>query len=385
MAITIINSPSGEPTVQDDLWHIAASDNSGTTDMKYVFDVWVNRVQQIRVKQYPDPVNGQAYFNAAPIVRNGFSYEWFAPSSANGIYLVQPNASGEISQVYQVRYGEDVSGVTTTNIASGEVSGFNYVPPVFQRRVQDMTAVNNRFVSNRPRNITTRRGQRILIPFRDTGTAEYNIETYDHSNTLITTVQESAASRSGFWQLDIGEPGINTAHAGLIDDSVKYYKVWFTSNPADVVTVTLECNPKYTPYNIYFLNAWGMFDTACFGLVSKLTKDVERKSFSDRDFRQGPGAVTYYDSNNVYHESKINYSNKADHSLRLTMNAPTDGEWQWLAELLSSPQMFMEQDGYFYPVTIKNTTYEYSTYINNNLRPFEIDVEINQTRWSQLR
>jgi hypothetical protein len=67
------------------------------------------------------------------------------------------------------------------------------------------------------------------------------------------------------------------------------------------------------------------------------------------------------------------------------MNAPTDAEYEWLAELIDSPQVYFELDGYFYPVSIKNNNYEYSKYVNNRLRVFEVDIDINQTRYSQLR
>ncbi len=385
MAITIISSPAGEPSVQDDLWHIAASDNSGSVDMRYVFDVWVNGSQQIRVKQYPDPVTGQAYFNAGPIVRNGFSYQWFTPVNAvDNVYLVKPSASGEISQNYQVRYGEDVSGITSTNMASGETTAYNWIPPVFKRRTFDSTIKINRYLTNRPLSAKNVLGQKFLIPFSSDEDLNMEVDTYDHNNTIISNYVDPTPYASGYVQVDIGRDAIN-ARLGVeaIHYGVKYYDVSFVTDREYRIYNT--CSPKYTTYNLYFLNAWGMFDTAQFSLVSKLTKDMERKAFTERDYRQGSGAVTYYDGNGVYHESKINYANKADHSLRLTMDAPTDAEWQWLAELISSPQIYMEQDGYFYPVTIKNTNYEYNKYVNIGLRAFEIDLEINQTRWSQLR
>jgi hypothetical protein len=128
-----------------------------------------------------------------------------------------------------------------------------------------------------------------------------------------------------------------------------------------------------------------MYDTATFDLLSRLTSDVERKSFTQRDFRQAAASVTYFDANNVYNETKTNYENREVLSLRLTMDAPTDNEFVWLSELITSPQIYMEQDGYYYPVTLKNNTYEYSKYINNRLRPFEVDIDINQTRQRQLR
>jgi hemoglobin/transferrin/lactoferrin receptor protein len=92
-----------------------------------------------------------------------------------------------------------------------------------------------------------------------------------------------------------------------------------------------------------------------------------------------------FDANKKYVDSKVNYLNKKDHSYKLTMNAPNDLEYEWLAELIDSPQVYFELDGYYYPVSIKNNNYEYSKYVNNRLRVFEVDIDINQTRYSQLR
>lgn len=56
MAIVINSSPSGQPSVHDNLWHIVSSTNSGQVDFKYVFDIFVNGVQKIRVKQFLNPI-----------------------------------------------------------------------------------------------------------------------------------------------------------------------------------------------------------------------------------------------------------------------------------------------------------------------------------------
>ena len=129
----------------------------------------------------------------------------------------------------------------------------------------------------------------------------------------------------------------------------------------------------------------GMFDTAKFALASRLTMEVMRKGFEKRDYTLGASSVSYYDANNKYVSSKVNYLNKKDHSYKLTMDAPTDAEFEWLNELIDSPQIYFEFEGYFYPVSLKATNYEYSKYVNNRLRVFEVDIDLNQTRYSQLR
>ena len=52
MAITNIAYPSGEPTVQDALWHTFSSSNVAASDFKYVFDIYVGGTQQVRVKLF---------------------------------------------------------------------------------------------------------------------------------------------------------------------------------------------------------------------------------------------------------------------------------------------------------------------------------------------
>jgi len=53
--------------------------------------------------------------------------------------------------------------------------------------------------------------------------------------------------------------------------------------------------------------------------------------------------------------------------------------------LIVSPQIYAEIDGNYYPVSIKANNYEYSTYTNNRLKVFEIEIELNQTRYNFKR
>lgn len=376
--ITQLAYPSGEPTVQDALWHVFSTNVSGQTDFKFVFDLYVGGVQQSRVKLFPEPNNGKGYFDAAPVIRNTFTYEWLTP--AETFLICEPNASGQASQTYQYRIGEEYSGVTYLNLASGNITAYNWNAPLFKRRQSDLTAKQNKFMTNRPNTINASLGDNIFIGVYDNNFA-CDIKAYNESNALVST-QSLTLTNTKFAQLNIGSKAINTYFSNTnINSTIKYYEV---VSATDSIRVNLECNPKYESFNLHFLNDWGMFDTAKFGLVSKLTMDIERKGFEKRDYSLGSNAVTYY-TNNKYNESKINYQNKKDYSYKLTMDAPTDAEYEWLAELVASPQIYFEKDGYYYPVTIKATNYEFSKYVNNRLRVFEVEIEMNQTRYSQLR
>ena len=109
--ITVNSSPSGKPSLQDDLWHIVSSDNSDEQDFKYVFQVFNSTEELATIKQFPEPETGKGYFNPSQIINSEISYAWFEPEDK--IYLRNPNLTNELGITYSVRYGEDFSGVTT--------------------------------------------------------------------------------------------------------------------------------------------------------------------------------------------------------------------------------------------------------------------------------
>lgn len=389
MSISMV-SPSGEVSIQDDLWHIASSSNSGQTDFKYVFDVYYKGQQLVRTKVYPEPSNGKGYFNASQVVRNEITYDWFKPVQGDNICISQPSISGQIGLTYDVRIGEDYSGITNLNLASGTTTAYNYIPPVFNRRKLKLDNWHNRFLSNRP--LHTIRGNindRIMIGVNSQTNGRYfQVRGYYENGYAWSEEYLYYQTPTGnkFLQLDVGGANINQVLSSYqVTSDILYWEVGFTNTITEYVRIYNECNGKYTPVLLHFINAFGMFDTARFQLVSRLSLDVERKTYAKRDYQFNGNSVDYYDSNSVYNELSINYGSKIDWKYHLTMNYPTDGEYQWLHELIISPQIYAEIDGSFYPVSIINNNYEYSKNINNGLRALEIDIAMNQTRYGFRR
>lgn len=396
MSITSLINPSGNVSAQDTLWSIAYSDNSGQVDFKYVFDIYKNGQQLIRTKVFPEPSNGRGYFDAGNVIRNQMKFDWFVPSNG-GSYLASPDNSGQSSVIYDVRVGEDYSGVTTLNMASGTVRAYNYTPLVFNRKQSQSTA--NGWATNRPLTAKIGRYDKFLIPIRHNGTKIYlkteawNPNTSAFDLTCIDNVGNQSATDGGYsriyTQLDIGFGAVSgTIGLSCFDfNQNEFMDVKFHTNLTTVTPFRLyyDCDERYKHINLYFINAYGVFDTARFKLVSKLSMDVERKTFEKRDYKFNNTNVEYYNTNNVYIENKINYGSKANWTYKLTMDYPTDAEYQWLAELFISPQIYAGIDGYYYPVTIKNTNYEYVQQKWAGLRSLEVDIELNQTRYGFRR
>jgi hypothetical protein len=367
MAITIENTPGDGKTTQDTLWHVVSSNHSSIPDFKYVFDVWIDGVQKIRVKQYPEPNTTYGYFDAGAIVRNSMSYNWLDVSLTQ-----QPTI---FSKDYVIRYGEEYSGSTYLNLTSGSTRAFNWRPDLFRRKLENpIYDYAIKFFTERNRTFYADFTQSLFIATHQNGAIYINV--YNENNILIDSYNVSQGDASTQFNLKV-------YFGYALDINAKYMTIETDSN-GDFITIYNKCNPKYETIPIHFMNRFGVFETLHFDLVSRLTMDVERKGYERRDFNINGSNVDYL-NNTTYAESKINYSNKMNWSYRLTADAMNDTDYQWASQLITSPQILMEVDDYFYPVTIKNTNYEYSKYVNNRQRALEVDFEMNQTRYSHLR
>ena len=384
--ITSLINPSGEVSIQDSLWHIASSNNSGQTDFKFVFDVFVNGVQLVRTKIFPEPTNGKGYFDASQVVRNSIQYDWFTPTNASTPYIVlnQPSVSGQIAQTYNIRVGEDYSGLTTLNLASGNITAYNWTPPVFKRRKQTTSVFAGNWITNRGNTIRLNLGDKLMLPFKckSSGTHTIRLRTYNSANSLIST-NAAELTIGNYVQFDLGQTAMNQLFSNAINSNVKYYDVRITNpdtSSSDVITFQHVCDNRYTPIALHFMNQYGMFESAIFNKSSRLSMDVERKAFTKRNYVFGASSVDYYNTKNVYYESTINYGSQVNHAYKLTMDFPTDEEWIWLSELITTPQVYMELDGNFYPISINANNYEYNKNQNVGLKPFELNININQQR-----
>jgi hypothetical protein len=395
MAITSLISPSGYTSVQDDLWHIALSNNSGQTDMKYVFDVFKGGTQLVRVKVFPEPSNGRGYFNASNVIRNEVVFDWFVPrNSVNERASWLTTSDTLVELTYQIRVGEDFSGVTTLNMASGNVTAYNYTPPMLKRRQVNIGQKLNNWLSNRPLRIKAKTTDKILIPSFGSDIQYLSIQPYNINNVPLGGFAYPNSSAKKYNQMDIGVEAINRISSSnysfnVITSQVAYYIVDMRTISFEYITPTIrvdiDCDPRYTCMNLYFINHYGMYDTARFNLAQKKMMSIDRKGFQQNEYKYNNTSVDYYDTNNVYRESKINFNTKTNWTYRLTMDYPTDAEYEWLSELMDSPQIYAEIDGNYYPVTIKATNYEYMKYQNDGLKELVVEIEMNQTRYNFRR
>jgi hypothetical protein len=378
---------SGELSVQSPQWISVLSSNKDLTNFKYIFDIYdVNGEQLVRAKIYPNVKDGYGYFDVSSVIRNEVNFQWLNvdPGNYMKLHSCDPN-NNEQEIPYSIFVGEEynvgASGIMNVGLASGGTTAYNFTYNPFNRTSNPISELYGDYFTNRPRNGYTAWGERFFVGFYYSGTVPIEIKKYDCNNALVsTTTFNKNLSSKNFHQLDIGMETLNNESGTSIfsdADTCGYYTVKINGK---IFRIDIKCDGNHTPINLHFMSGLGMYDTARFDCVSKLNMAATRKSYGRNDVSFASGQVTYISPDNIYNETKINYSQSIDWTYKLMMNFPTDAEWEFLSELIYSPHILMEIDGFFYPVTIKNTSYEYFKQIYAKLKTFEIEVEVNQKR-----
>ena len=407
MAITNLVGQPDYISAQESIWIVAESDIATYSNFKFVIEVieMINNTKIATLKVYPDVNNGKCYSDIGSIVRNYLSYDWFKNISMNHIIAYQLSEheyEGRMPLEIQVgeEYYNGVDLVQNLNQSILHFSVYNYQPTLFNSTISSastpiLSSFQNKFLTNRPF-IPVQNGQRIFTTiggtepilvgmFLPTTQILIDIETYN-SNGVMTDANQyfysvTSSGQYDFYQFNISPYAINSDlfNGIIIPSRDAYYKI--TIGNERPIYVFIKCKSDYNPIFLHFMNCFGVFDTAIFDCTNKLTMNVARKSFERKEaiFNNADMRVMY-GINNVYNERKINIDGIINHTYKLQMSFPTDEEYDWLSELIYSPQVYMTQNGKQYPVTIKNSDYEYFKYKYAKLKTFEIDVELNQNK-----
>lgn len=414
MSFTLL-SPDDYLSINDSVYWGADSSNYNKTNFKFVFDILKDDVLLMRSKVYPEPNTQRGFFDVAPILRNMLDIDWLeTPANYDySIMVKQLNSTNNLEVNYTIQAGEEYndgfSGITTLNMASGTSSVWNYVPNIWERQFNSYDDFEDEYITNRPKkakvsynpnstfperfligitSFTINDADKILFRFKSYG--------YDNSNILTRDIQLDINQNTGFpyAQIDISPYAIQTNWGSLygvdeevITSNVAYYDLIISyggNEVLDTFRIYIDhCEGLYPIYNLHFMNALGMYDTARFTCVDKLQMQLTRKSFNRKDVRfkdTGSGVLPQYYNSYKLNETKINYGQDINHTLKLTMDFPTDEEYEWLSELMYSPLIYLAKDGYYYPVTIKNTNYDYIKRLSSKLKTLEVDVELNLKR-----
>jgi hypothetical protein len=369
-----------------------AGDPDTYPDYKYVCDIWIDGEQVARLKSVPDPDNLCGIFNIGNIVRS-YLTTVFNPTASQ--LRAQEIGSEEFYVDVVCRFGEEYDFTLYTNLLEDTTRKyFNHYNGRLLGQNTNLSAYVDKALSVRPTRTPVYRSSNFnFIPYlpSDTDNVTLTIRTYNYAGTLAATVTQAIApSGANVLQLYNVSPGsINTHTPGLINETVKHYTVEFVTpnaSPDSLYQFDLVCEPRYEVFTLHFMNRFGGFESRSFTKVSRKTVEIQKGEFGRLPYTMNAsGVISYYNANNVYNETRSVYSSQYMEKMTLNTDILTDGEYTWLGDLMLSPLVYMEMSGYFIPIAIVASDYEYRKSINDRLTNLTLNIEFGDQFNAQYR
>lgn len=391
MAITINSTPEAYPSAHDDLYFVVGSNNYAQAGFKYVFDVYISNTLITRIKLFPDPSNTKGIFNAGSVVRS-YLAGYFKPNATTTAFAYTGN---DLYINYEIRFGEDYGGTTYTNLTSGQYRAFNFVNPIFRDWTTSFYQPKiNTFLTTR--DLTkgeVTMTERLYTGFMNTAAVSTNlsltVQKYTESGaTDGSSSTGNTVSCSSFVLFDLSPAAINAyLSASFITAATYQYgvKVNYGGNQSSEFRVKLVCNPRWTPVSMHFLNKLGGYDTFAFRLVNRREGTVERKSFEQMAWGYNAGSMTRYDSFKKINAGNNTFAVNETVQFKLTSDYINETDYLWLKDLITSPEVYYENGGYYYPVSIMTNNWAEKNRIADKMFNFELSVEFAQKINSQYR
>ncbi len=395
MAAVISEAPAAYSPAHEDLWFKLTSNNSGTTNFKFVVDVIVTGQNTTTVKVFPD-ASGYGFYNAGPVVRS-YIQNYFEPSG-NSI-LVASSDKYKIS--YTIQAGEEVSGVITTNQASGSYTAANYYRPLFS----DYYASGNQtfstyyaaplaeyeddFLTERDVNINASNSDKVFVSFfrKNTGTYTAYCDVVNEAGSTLSS-HSATITLNEFNLLNIGTDAINTwAGSTLIGSTAYGYKFYInrSGHSSRKIFVRLKCYPKFQPINLHFLNRLGGWDTMKFALANKRISSFEKQQFAKPQWQTIDGSKRIADSYNRISETNINFNIQHTNKMNLISDWISEQDSYWGQQLVASSQVYLEMNGGYFPVTIDDNNYEFKYDNINKTFNIQLTATVGRVINSQFR
>jgi len=386
MAIAIVNTPADFVPVNNNVIWTGTSTNVAQPQFKYLVDIVINAVTVYRYKIKPEPGGLQLLVvDVSKILRNYLSKDLYLPTADQGI------RTGNNSFVeYDIEIGEEyeVAGVlqqfpptatATHYVFNGALSYVDFVDFV------PSTYLDSKFLTNAPRiQNTFLEGRGALHLMVDVGTTitDLAIETYlggvlqnSYSITTLFPATNYYLFAAGVDTINDIDPVYFSAPVvqPIIHTSVDQYIVQVNLSTGSTEQFTFNIvDTCYDPIRVHWLNRLGGYDWFDFELSARDNYSVDRRSMKQvPDVVGQTGTVTYSKQDRV----NLDYWVKEKRKTTLTSNWISGEQSEWLKDMLSSQDIYLEIGGEYIAVNIDQANYDVKYEDRDEL--FNLEVAFN--------
>lgn len=381
MGITVHQSPTGYTSAHEEVWHVVESTDKNLQGFKYIYDIYKDGQLLTRVKNSPLGVDKLGVIDVGNIVRSSLDSYNFPQLTTNFASDVQLGADVFFTN-YEIQYGQmNITGDFTGNISSGSYRVYNnYKRSKWDKTQSDISgtvnAWNSRILTNRPLTNYYYEGEPVILSmFVDDTDDEFFRTLYIDDQIGITRTYDSSGLYNNAFAFSWIPSGftnyIEVAKGRVIDDFETY-------------EFKKKCS-KYEPHTLVFLNAYGVYDSFTF-IHGKLNMSNERKKFEQMRWGLSNNQMVEKNSN-VYNETMKTYAVKYKEKMTLTSDILSTGEYNWLSEMINSPQVYYysSENAEYYPVQITESDYEFKDDRIEKAETLRITIEFGVSQNTQYR
>jgi hypothetical protein len=400
MAITIHATPKDFAPVYNKMEYLIESTNYTEPNFAYLVDIYINGsgTKTVRLRIPVRPSDNYGKVDIHRVLESALTSDVGNPLGILGTYEA-PNSSLS----YIVEFGEEYGTTVvqypnlTTDISRNAINSSLEKAEFINWDVTEyeMDGITKKFLTNMPDNNKVSINShgwlycKPIIPL-----ANCTVITKDSAGATINTFEINISGGATDIKFiptapaslnNIDNANITVGAQPIITSDVASYELYLVKFflPAPVSetrTFVIEENCKYNVNTLIFQNNLGGFDSFTFYLGDMSTTAIEKKDMKvNVDTVVGTDIV--YSMNE---REKVTYYTKNTPSLKLMSDWITEEESNWLLELMSSPEIYLQSGNELIAVAkIKASSYTKKKVVRDKLFKLEVDLELGYDNYRQ--
>ena len=400
MAITINATPKDFAPVYNKMEYLIESTNTSEPNFAYLVDVYINgsgtKTVRLRIPARPSDSKGKVDIHR--VLESALTSDVGNPTADAGTY----DASNS-SLSYIVKFGEEY-GTTVVQYPDLTIDSsrkaFNASlekRPFINWDVTEyeMDGVTKKFLTNMPDNHKVSIESHGWLYYKPTiPLSNFTVITKDSAGATINTFEIDITGGATDIQFipsspaslnNIDNTNITVGAQPIIDSSVASYdlyivKFFLPAQVSETRTFVLEESCKYNANTLIFQNNLGAFDSFTFYLGDMSMTDIERKDMKVNVDTVVGNDIVY----SMNEREKVTYYTKKSETIKLMSDWISEEESNWLLELMSSPEIYLQEGNELTAVAkIKATNYTKKKVVRDKLFKIEVELELGYDDYRQ--
>ena len=397
MAITILATPKDFAPVYNKMEYLITSDNYTEPNFAHLVDIYINGsgTKAVRLRIPVRPSDNYGKVDIHRVLETFLTSDVGNPLGIAGTYEA-PNSS----LTYIVKFGEEFGEPVvqtpdlTTDISRDAFNASLEKANFINWDVTDyeLNGTSKKFLTNAPDNNKVSINSHGWLYYKEeTVLTHFTVNTYDSAGLVISSFRIDPTTTSGDIQFVPSSPASlnNIANINLlagvqpiIIDTVASYNIQAEGVGlySEVKTFVIEENCKYDVNTLIFQNNLGGFDNFTFYLGDESTTAIERKDMKVNVDTVVANDIVY----SMNEREKVTYYTKKSTSLKLMSDWITEEESNWLLELMSSPEIYLQDGDELIAVArIKASSYTKKKVVRDKLFKIDVDLELGYDDYRQ--